>query len=108
VQGIDIVLIDGHQIAAGQAIAQVAKANNIPVIIDGGSWKPGFETVLPWADYAICSAISIPVATAPRSAYLSAAGISHIAITHGEEPIHLSHGKTSAEVPEFTRLIHWG
>jgi sugar/nucleoside kinase (ribokinase family) len=106
VQGIDIVLIDGHQIAAGQTIAQVAKANNIPVVIDGGSWKPGFETVLPWVDYAICSANFYPPSCNSATdvfAYLSAHGIPHIAITHGEEPIqYLSHGKTSVlEVPEI-------
>lgn len=104
-QGVDIVLIDGHQLAAGQAIAQLAKGKNIPVVIDGGSWKPGFEKVLPFVDYAICSANFYP----PRCnsaedvcAYLSASGIPHIAITHGEKPIqYLCHGTTSAmDVPQ--------
>jgi len=94
---IDIVLIDGHQIAAGQAIAQVAKANNIPVIIDGGSWKPGFETVLPWANYAICSEFLSQLQQRHGCLCLSFSSRHfHIAITR-EEPIqYLSHGKTSA------------
>jgi sugar/nucleoside kinase (ribokinase family) len=87
---VDIVLIDGHQIGVGAAIAQQAKANNIPVIIDGGSWKPGFEMVLPFVDYAICSANFHPP-NCPTEvdvvAFLQQFSIPHIAITHGAEPI---------------------
>ena len=97
-QGVDVVLIDGHQMAVGGAIAQLAKANNIPVVIDGGSWKPGLESVLPFVDYAICSANFYPPTCNSATdvfAYLGAAGIPHIAITHGENPIStLSAGNT--------------
>jgi sugar/nucleoside kinase (ribokinase family) len=89
-QGVDIVLIDGHQMAVGSAIAQQAKANHIPVVIDGGSWKPGFETALPFVDYAVCSANFHPPGcnnTTEVFAYLSDIGIPHIAITQGENPI---------------------
>ena len=108
-QGVDIVLIDGHQMAVGQAIAQLAKANKIPVIIDGGSWKPGFERVLPFVDYAICSANFYPPncnSATDVCAYLSAAGIPHIAITHGKEPIqYLCDGKSSSlEVPQINAV----
>lgn len=103
---VDIVLIDGHQMEVGRAIALLAKANNIPVVIDGGSWKPGFESVLPFVDYAICSANFYPPNcnnTSEVFAYLSAAGIPHIAITHGENPIQcLCRGRTSfLEVPQI-------
>jgi len=105
-QGVDIVLIDGHQMAVGQAIAQLAKANHIPVVVDGGSWKPGFERVLPFVDYAICSANFSPPSCNSTSEvfnYLSAAGIPHIAITRGENPIqYLSAGDYgSLEVPQI-------
>jgi sugar/nucleoside kinase (ribokinase family) len=89
-QNIDIVLIDGHQMAVGIEIAQMAKAKNIPIVIDGGSWKPGFEKVLPLADYAIYSANFYPPHCHTQEeifAYLSQLGIPHIAITHGEKPI---------------------
>ena len=59
-QDIDIVFIDGHQMAVSHSIAQMAKAKNIPIVIDGGSWKPGFEQILPFVDYAICSANFYP------------------------------------------------
>jgi sugar/nucleoside kinase (ribokinase family) len=88
--GIDLVLIDGHQMAVGCAIAQLAKNKNIPVVMDGGSWKPGFEAVLPFVDYAICSANFYPPGCRNSEevmAYLAAVGIPHIAITQGEEPI---------------------
>jgi sugar/nucleoside kinase (ribokinase family) len=42
-QNIDIVLVDGHQMKVGYNIARMAKAKNIPVVIDGGSWKAGFD-----------------------------------------------------------------
>ncbi|RUR75538.1 sugar kinase [Chlorogloeopsis fritschii PCC 9212] len=94
-QNMDIVLIDGHQMAVGIEIAQRAKAKNIPIVIDGGSWKPGFEKVLPLADYAICSANFYPPHCHTQEevfAYLSQLGIPHIAITHGEKPIqYLTH-----------------
>ncbi len=89
-QDIDIVLIDGHQMELGCAIAQKAKAENIPVVIDGGSWKPGFDKVLPFVDYAICSANFYPPNCQNSQevfAYLNQMGIPHIAITHGEKPI---------------------
>ncbi|MEO1376580.1 MAG: sugar kinase [Cyanobacteria bacterium J06635_10] len=105
-QDIDIVLIDGHQMALGSAIAQLAKAENIPVVIDGGSWKAGFEKLLPFADYAICSANFYPPnchTSESVFAYLSQIGIPHIAITHGEKPIqYLSQNKINVlNVPKI-------
>jgi sugar/nucleoside kinase (ribokinase family) len=97
-QDIDIVLIDGHQMAVSYDIALMAKAKNIPVIIDGGSWKTGFEQVLPFVDYAVCSANFHPPFCHTEQevfAYLDAFKIPHIAITHGDKPIaYLSSGKT--------------
>ncbi|MFN6572123.1 sugar kinase [Dendronalium sp. ChiSLP03b] len=105
-QDIDIVLIDGHQMVVGIAIAQMAKAMNIPVVIDGGSWKLGFEKVLPFVDYAVCSANFYPPNCQTEKevfAYLSAFDIPYIAITHGEKPIeYLSCGQAGAiEVPRI-------
>jgi sugar/nucleoside kinase (ribokinase family) len=104
-QNMDIVLIDGHQMAVGIEIAQRAKAKNIPIVIDGGSWKPGFEKVLPLVDYAICSASFFPPNCYTQEevfAYLTQLGIPHIAITHGEKPIqYLTLGKTGVvDVPK--------
>lgn len=105
-QNVDIVLIDGHQITVGDSIVQMAKANNIPVAIDGGSWKPGFEQILPFVDYAICSANFYPPNCQTGEdvfSYLSGFDIPHIAITHGQEPIeYLSGTKTGiVDVPQI-------
>ena len=89
-RSVSIVLLDGHQIAVGRTIATQAKAAGIPVVIDGGSWKPGFESVLPLADYVICSANFLPPACqtpADVISYLESWSIPHIAITQGEQVI---------------------
>ncbi|MBW4614226.1 MAG: sugar kinase [Desmonostoc vinosum HA7617-LM4] len=103
-QNVDIVLIDGHQMIVGCAIAQMAKSQNIPVAIDGGSWKPGFEQLLHFVDYAICSANFYPPNCHTEEevfGYLSEFNIQHIAITHGGKAIqYLSGSKTgTVDVP---------
>jgi len=89
-EGVNIVLIDGHQMAVGAQIAQWAKAKQIPVVVDAGSWKPDFETVLGVADVVVASANFMPPGC--RSAddvfgYLSDLGVAQVAITQGEKPI---------------------
>ncbi|NJO19494.1 MAG: sugar kinase, partial [Spirulinaceae cyanobacterium RM2_2_10] len=87
---IQVVLIDGHQLAASQAIASQARARQIPVVLDGGSWKPGLDTILPAVDYAVCSADFFPPGCQTADAvvaYLSAQGVGQIAITAGDRPI---------------------
>ncbi|MGG6294169.1 PfkB family carbohydrate kinase [Leptolyngbya sp. AN02str] len=101
---VDVVLLDGHQMAVSRAIAQQTKAQRIPVVVDGGSWKAGFEEVLPYVDYAICSAnFHPPGCTTPSEVigYLSGLGIPHIAITHGAHPIRYQtpHREGSIPVP---------
>ena len=103
---VNIVLLDGHQIAASQEIAQLAHSKNIPILLDGGSWKPGLEEILPFIEWAVCSDNFHPpncYNSEQVFAYLSAAGISHIAITRGENSIlYLSHGTySSIEVPQI-------
>lgn len=109
-QNVDIVLIDGHQMAIGIAIAQMAKAKKIPVVIDGGSWKPGFENVLPFVDYAICSANFYPPSCHTQEevfAYLNQFGISHIAITNGAKAIqYLNHSQVGfVDVPKIENIF---
>jgi sugar/nucleoside kinase (ribokinase family) len=104
---VDLVLLDGHQMAISQAIASQAKSLNIPVVLDGGSWKPGLEKVLPYVDYALCSADFYPTGCGNLKevlAYLQNAEISHIAITRGERPIfYWDNGKTGElAVPQVT------
>ena len=99
--GVEVVLIDGHQMAVGQAIAQQARAQNIPVVVDAGSWKPNFEQVLALADYVICSANFHPPGCEDAESamtYLAHLEVPHIAITHGEQPIQYCSGGESGEI----------
>ena len=89
-QDIDIILIDGHQMAVSEILAQAANFRDIPIMIDGGSWKPGFEKILPYVKYAICSSNFHPPDCYDDDdvfRYLQQIGIPNIAITHGENPI---------------------
>jgi len=108
-QGVDILLIDGHQMAVGCHLAQMAKYYHIPVAIDGGSWKPGFAELLPFVDYAICSANFYPPgchSTEEVMAYFADIGIPHIAITQGENIIqYLDNGSFgSIQVPQINAI----
>jgi len=96
-QGIDIILIDGHQMTISQEIARLAREQNIPVAIDGGSWKKDFDKVLPYVDYAVCSADFYPPNCSDREQvfhYLKKFNIPNIAITNGDKAIeYLSRGE---------------
>lgn len=89
-EGIDVVLIDGHQIDVSLVIAELANSKQIPVVMDGGSWKPGLEKILPKIDYAVCSANFYPPQCSSQDEvfdFLQAKNISNIAITQGSQPI---------------------
>ncbi|WP_019504883.1 sugar kinase [Pleurocapsa sp. PCC 7319] len=96
---VDIIMIDGHQMEVSWELVKVAKSKQIPIVIDGGSWKPGFEKVLSFVDYAICSANFYPPQchhTEEVFDFLQNMGISQIAITRGKQPIqYLDRGKIS-------------
>ena len=99
---IDIILIDGHQIEVSIAIAKTAKSQQIPLVIDGGSWKPNLEKVLPFVDYAICSANFYPPQCHDSKDvfdFLQKIGIPHIAITQGEQPIQYLNQGEIATIP---------
>ncbi len=103
---VNIILFDGHQIAASQEIAQLAQSKNIPIVLDGGSWKPGLEEILPFVEWAVCSDNFHPPDCDNSEqvfAYLSAAGIPNIAITRGKKPIqHFSNDRFgSLEIPQI-------
>ncbi len=104
-----IVLIDGHQMALSVAVAKTARSRQIPVAIDGGSWKPGFDRVLPFVDYAVCSADFFPPGCRDRADvfdFLTQFGIANIAITDGPRPIEvLNRGdRHSVNVPSVEAI----
>ncbi len=105
-EGVSVVLIDGHQMAASAQIAQWAKAKQIPVIVDAGSWKPHFESVLAIADVVVASAHFWPPGCKTADsvfAYLSNLDIPQIAITQGHQPIEYldEAARKTLEVPQI-------
>ena len=103
---VDLILIDGHQMGISLTLAKLATAKQIPIVVDGGSWKPGFAKVLALADYVICSANFFPPqcsTTQDTLAYLRQLNIPQIAITQGEQPIqYLVQGKVQTiAVPQI-------
>jgi sugar/nucleoside kinase (ribokinase family) len=106
---IDLVLLDGHQLEVSLKLAAIAKSRQIPLILDGGSWKPGLEELLSWVDYAICSANFYPPQcqqTQDVFDFLQDYGIQYIAITQGEQAIrYLERGNNSTiSVPTIKPL----
>ncbi|MEM9213854.1 MAG: PfkB family carbohydrate kinase [Cyanobacteria bacterium P01_F01_bin.150] len=91
---IGVVLIDGHQMKVGEAIAHIAQQKDIPVVVDAGSWKPGFEKVLVHATHIVCSENFYPPNCQSCNEihdFLQNLGVPHIAITHGSDPIQYWH-----------------
>lgn len=85
-----ILMVDGHAMAAAQAWSRAAKAAGIPVVLDGGSWKPGTEHLLKTIDTAICSADFKPPLSSTEDDIIDAlrsSGVANIAITRGADPV---------------------
>ncbi len=104
-QEADVLLVDGHLMAACQVWAEAARAAEISAIFDGGSWKPGTEKLLTFVDTAICSADFRPPGCASEGEvvqHLQVAGARHIAITRGSNPVQFVSGSNqgSLEVPQ--------
>lgn len=88
--GADLLMLDGHYSDAALVCVQAAKALGIKTVLDGGSWKSGLQDILPYIDYAICSADFYPPGcqnTEAVVACLRQAGVNNIAITGGGEAI---------------------
>lgn len=87
--GVGLVLVDGHHLDLGVAVASEARRRGVPVLLDGGSWKPGLEGLLGFVDVAVVSADfavpdGVPVpdsgmapggGTAPRAVADAGAGV---------------------------------
>lgn len=54
--GVGLVLVDGHHLDLGVAVAAEARRRGVPVLLDGGSWKPGLEALVERVDVAVVSA----------------------------------------------------
>ena len=92
VSGADLVLIDGYLMTLSLAIARAARAASVPVVFDGGRWKPRTDELLTSVDVAICSRAFWPPGLEGDDvkvlhAYMLAKGVTMVASTDGAAPI---------------------
>jgi sugar/nucleoside kinase (ribokinase family) len=108
VDGVDAVLVDGHHLDLAIPLAAAARAAGVPVLLDGGSWKPGLERLLALVDIALISAVlHVPADIAggterPMGDVLSvvrALGAPVVAQSRGPLPIVVLTAAGRAEVP---------
>jgi sugar/nucleoside kinase (ribokinase family) len=108
VDGVAALLVDGHHLDLALQLAEAAQAAGAPVLLDGGSWKPGLEQLLAFVDIALISAaFRVPAAlTATLEhpaddvlATLRALGPPVVARSRGALPIEVLIAGVRAEVP---------
>ncbi|NJN19911.1 MAG: sugar kinase [Leptolyngbya sp. RL_3_1] len=89
-QNAAILLVDGHQMQLSAQAADQARRQQIPVVVDAGSWKPNFETVLRQATVVIASQQFRPPGcetVEATMAYLVSLDVPAVAVTQGPQPI---------------------
>lgn len=108
--GVDVVLVDGHHRDLALPLCAAARAAGVPVLLDGGSWKPGLERLLALVDIAVISAdLHVPTDLGGSTgqpaddvlAVVSALGPPVVARSRGPLPIELltDAGRTEVPVP---------
>ncbi|MER7567001.1 PfkB family carbohydrate kinase [Streptomyces sp. NPDC097941] len=100
----DIVEFDGHHMELATATARAARAAGRRTVLDGGSWKPGTEELLPSIDVAVFSADFRPPGTntpADVLRFLREHGVVWSAVSRGGRPIEWAgpEGTGTVEVP---------
>lgn len=90
--GCSALLVDGHHLPLCIAAASQARIADIPVLLDGGSWKPGLERLLPLVDAAVLSADFAP--PEPIDWHDRP-----VAVTDGPRPIHFRVGQQVGTIP---------
>jgi sugar/nucleoside kinase (ribokinase family) len=107
-EGVDAVLVDGHHLDLALPVAAAARAAGIPVLLDGGSWKPGLEQLLPLVDIAVISEVfRVPadlgggIGQPPDDvlATVAAFGVPVVARSRGPRPIDVLSRDQRSEVP---------
>ncbi len=108
VAGADAVVVDGHHLDLAVPLAAEARACGVPVLLDGGSWKPGLDRLLVLVDMAVISAVlRVPAALARRGGHpeddvlaaVAALGPPVVARSRGPLPIEVLTVAGRSEVP---------
>ena len=100
---VDVMLSDTYHLSMALPYLRWAYENRIPTVLDGGSWKEGLETVLPFIRYAICSERFVVPGCSNHdesSRELKRLGVSVVCFTRGERPMLLyAEEDTGEELP---------
>lgn len=95
----DIILVDGFHMEAAIHLARWGRAEGIPVVMDGGSWKAGTDELLNYVDMAICSNdFRLPDPHQNVFEYFRSKGVKSMAITNGSNPIIYQTPEESGEI----------
>ena len=98
----DIIMVDGFYNPVAVKLAEKAKNCNIPVVLDGGSWKDNMEELLKVTDMVVCSEHYFPPGTDNTQdviAHLAVEKISKIAVTRGSLPVVYRENGKMHEIP---------
>lgn len=86
----DVVLVDGHHPALASRAAAYARERDVPLVLDGGSWKPVLDELVGAVDLAVCSAdFRAPGTGSPSEQGLAllARGVRAVAVTRGGDDV---------------------
>lgn len=106
-RGCGALLVDGHHPDAALALARAARAAAVPVLLDGGSWKPTTPALLAVVDLAVLSAdFTVPGSARPGPVGavdallddVASAGPAFVARSAGPGPVRVR--RTAAAGPE--------
>lgn len=91
-EGIDLaqysaVLCDGHEADLAIPLAARAREAGVPVVLDGGSWKPTTPELLRHVDAAVVSSAFRPQGGGDVLGHLARAGVPFAAVTRGASSI---------------------
>lgn len=99
--GVSVVEVDGQYMPLCIAAAKAAREQDVAVVLDSGSWKPGMAKLLRFVDTAICSQDFRPPGCRREDQaleYLISHKIRRVAITRGERSIRYQEDGTTGEI----------
>ena len=86
-----LVLTDGFHLKETLPLLAACHLAGAALCLDGGSWKPGTESLAPLLSIAICSerfvVPGLPADPEATIGWLAKKGVAHVAITRGAKPI---------------------
>ena len=84
----DVVLLDGHHPELAVVVAELAQAENVPIVLDLGRHRPVFDLLLPRARFAVASAaFTLDQVRSGEPAELVELGVDAAARSAGAGPI---------------------